>query len=200
MAEEKSTLSRDQIIRLLEKVGENLAGQSVMGEIAIYGGSALTLMYDFRESTHDVDFTAMDPVNNGQYAVMNAAKQVSLDEDINEDWMSDAVEVFVSDNPDFRFFGEFPKDNPGIRIFIASPEYIFAMKILSSMRSTMVSSDIEDIWNLIDECEINSLDEAKQRLEKFFPNKQLPRKHELILMDIYEAKEHGKAFDRSIGW
>lgn len=199
MQEGKQSLSREQLLSLLDKVGMDLQAQDIIGEIAIYGGTALTLMYDFRQTTFDVDFTAMDPVNNGQYCVSCAAKRVAKNEGMDENWMNDAVETFVSDNPSFDFFGEFPKENPGIRIFTATPEYIFSMKMLS-MRSTMVSSDIDDIWNLIDACQIQSMDEAKDRLAKFYPNKKLPVRNELMLKDVFEAKFQGKSFDRTLWW
>lgn len=199
MSDKTADLGRDKLIYLLNKLGEELAEQGTMGEIVVYGGSALMLMYDFRASTHDVDFTALDSLNNGQYRVLKAATKISAQEGINSAWMNDAIEVFVSDTPDMLLFGEFPKDKPGLRVFTATPEYIFTMKMLA-MRPSTSSSDMEDIWNLIDICHINSVSEAKERLEDFYPNKILPKKNELLLMDIYNAKEQGGVFEKAIGW
>lgn len=199
MQEGKQSLSREQVLNLLNKVGEDLSEQGIIGEIAIYGGSALTLMYDFRQATFDVDFTAIDPVNNGQYCVSCAAKRVAQNEGIDEDWMNDCVEAYISDNPDFTLFGEFPKEKPGLRVFTATPEYMLTMKMLA-MRSSLVSNDIEDVWNLIDICQINSFEEAKEKWGKFYPGKQLPRKNELLVMDVFDAKAQGQVFNRSLGW
>jgi len=64
------------------------------------------------------------------------------------------------------FYGDFPPENPGLRVFVASPEYIFAMKVLA-MRSSLTSSDIEDIWNLWDELGIESCDQAVEKCLEF---------------------------------
>jgi hypothetical protein len=48
-------LSKEQILAALARLNDLLHEKGVMGEICIFGGAAMVLAFDARESTRDVD-------------------------------------------------------------------------------------------------------------------------------------------------
>jgi len=51
----KRTLSKDDILIYLKLMNDKLAKQNLIGEVSICGGAAMTLVYDARDSTFDID-------------------------------------------------------------------------------------------------------------------------------------------------
>ena len=190
------SLTRTDIIACLETIGARMAEQHKMAEIVLYGGSAIALLFDYRPSTHDVDFTLRI---GDRYPLYDIAMDVGLEQGLPPNWFNDAVAIFVSDNPETRILGEFPKNNPGIRVFTATPQYLLAMK-LQSMRSSLESSDALDVWNLLDACGARTPDEALELARRFYPDKQVERRTELLLKDFFEAKQSNQDYDPLLSW
>ena len=182
---------------LLDEIGREFAAQGKVAEIALYGGAALMLMFDTRPLTRDIDFVAMQ---GGGDEIAAVADSVGERHGLESGWFNDAVRMFSSPHAEHRFFGDFPDGSEnGLRVFVASPEYILSMKLLA-MRSSLESSDVFDIWNLIDICGLETPDQAQKWLAKFFPDDALPERNACILADLFEAKSQGKAYDPMIGW
>lgn len=195
MSQEGKLLSGQDIESILNEIGEMLASNGEIAEFAIFGGSAISLMFNFRDSTRDVDYM---PVSGNMSALIEASKKIGEKHELAEGWLNDAIEIFKSDNPDLNFHGEYPVGKPGIRVFTCSPEYLFAMKALS-MRSSLSSNDVFDAWNLIDQLGLDSSDKAFEIVEKFYPG-GLPERNRLILMDVFESKFAGEAYSPMLGW
>jgi len=181
---------------LFNEIGKRFAARGQVAEIAVFGGSALILMFDFRESTRDIDYVQ---IKGGMREMATIAEDIAHREGLPQGWFNDAVRIFVSDRPDYRLLGDFPAANPGLRVFTASPRYVLAMKI-DSMRSSLETNDIKDIWNLIDICEIADSEQARALYREFFPDKPLPKRNDLILEDIFDAKLGGQPYSRAIGY
>ena len=192
----KSVLDAQRMRFLFNEIGKRFAARGQVAEIAVFGGSALILMFDYRDSTRDIDYVQ---IKGGMREMAHVSAEVGRMEGLPEGWFNDAVRIFTSDRPDYRLLGDFPASNPGLRVFTASPRYILGMKI-DSMRSSLETSDIKDIWHLVDICGVESSEEARAIHREFFPDKPLPRRNELILEDIFEAKMGGQPYSRAIGY
>lgn len=188
-------LDRDTTRQIFKEIGERLAVDGRTAEIAVYGGIALSLMYDFRNATQDVDFTA---ISGDISMVRKITTEIGSRDGLSEDWFNDAVEIFQSDTPDFEVEGEYGHPT-GLRVFHASPRYIFAMKCMA-MRSSFVSSDPLDVWHLIDKCGFKNIDEAINLVARFYPDKPLPERNRLVLMDLFDAKQDGAEYDKMLAW
>lgn len=190
-------MDRARMRALLERVGQRLADQGSIAEIAVFGGSALVLQFDFRLATEDVDYI---PVSGSNFALKRAAAAVAREEGLGESWFNDAVQLNpMSERGDSIFLGDFPAKQPGLRIFVASPQYLLAMKCLS-MRSAAVSKDVEDVWNLWDVLQIQDAQQAMQIVSSYYPGKNLPLRHIRLLEDIESAKRDGVHYSPMMGW
>lgn len=189
-------LSSERIESLLACLGEKLAARGKIAEFAIFGGSAIALMFDFRESTFDIDYM---PVSGDMTALAQAVAELSTEQALPDGWFNDAIEIFASDKAELRLHGEYPAAQPGIRVFTATPHYLLAMKIFS-MRGSLSSHDVKDIWHLVDEIGVPSPEAAIAIAQQFYPDKVLPDRHRLILMDLFESKENGDAYSPMLGW
>ena len=112
------------------------------------------------------------------------------------------VALFASDYAQYVSYRDFPDDvqkSGGLRVMLASPNYLLAMKILS-MRNPAYSHDCRDIWELLDLCSVKNMDEAKNVVTQFYPRKIIPFRHEMILKDIFAYKQEGKPYSGTVGW
>jgi len=62
------------MLSLLAEVGEHFSRQGKIMEIAIYGGSAIILQFDFRQTSLDIDYI---PVSVDDGSLEKIAEQVS---------------------------------------------------------------------------------------------------------------------------
>lgn len=181
---------------LLFKVGESLAAKDMTAEIALYGGSSLLFTIDGRKSTKDVDYLNISESNN---ELEQIAIGVGQEYGLSSNWFSDITEVIASEHPEYSFFGDFPPEKPGLRVFTATPEYILAMK-MKTTRSSFEGNDFKDIWLLLDYCQITELDDAVKCFEKFFPFEKLTPRNEAIMYDIIAAQKAGEQYNPMIAW
>jgi hypothetical protein len=160
-------------------------------EIAVYGGSALTLIFDWRAATKDVDGV----FDLDRDRVRRLAAHVAEDRGWPADWLNDGVKGFLSarDREDDMkpLLGEFPSvDEPGLRVFVPRPEYLFAMKC-RAMRLGGVDEnrDIEDKGRLAAEIGIQSAEAAMEVVASFCPRSQLQPKVRFGLEEIFASKD-----------
>lgn len=118
-------LSKAQIIAALQRLNELLHEKGVIGELCIFGGAAMVLAFDARESTRDVDAIFVPKQD-----VIAAAQQVAGEMGFELDWLNDGVKGFVSSE------GEVTSDGmpvfTNLRVMRPTTEYLLAMKCLAS--------------------------------------------------------------------
>jgi len=118
-------LSKDQILAALARLDELLREKGVIGEVCIFGGAAMVLAFDARESTRDVDAIFVPKED-----VLSVARMVGEEFDIRIDWLNDGVKGFVSPKGEVTSDGMPKFDN--LRIMRPTTEYLLAMKCLAS--------------------------------------------------------------------
>ena len=196
MSSKPSLLTADRLRELLEDLGNRLAKEGRTAEIALYGGTALVLLFGLREATRDADYVG---ISGSTWHLNRLSAEIAKENNLAEDWLNDGVEAFMSNNPDHRHFGDFPRrGRAGLRVFTASPEYLFAMKAIA-LRDVTATSDFRDAWDLIDICGFKNVDEALNVVEQFYPGK-LRQRNALLLEDLFNAKRRGEEFSAALGW
>src|ERR1700736_5903238 len=143
-------LDRTRIEQAFRIMGQYLLDRKVLGEIAIYGGSAILFQFDWRKTSQDVDARVISDSNHGLVieAVREAAKQL----DLPHSWLSEIVSIYTRRDEgiaDRVFVGVYPSpERFGLRVTAAQPAYILAMKLSALERSTIDDGDYQDAISL----------------------------------------------------
>ena len=126
-------LKRESIFQYLDELNTELAAQGVIGEICLYDGAVMCLVYDARPSTKDVD-AIFQPTQQMRQAIA----QVAANHHLREDWLNDAVKGFVVQHLQRIFL-----DASHLKVYVPEPDYLLAMKTLAARVDTTDRQDIE---------------------------------------------------------
>ena len=121
-----------EIRRLLGLLEDELAKQGTAASMYIVGGAAIALSYDTDRTTKDIDATLVP-----EDVVLRAAKVVADAEHLPPDWLNTEATPWV---PPHDEVGRREPPGSGLRIDVASPEALLAMKLVASR-----NRDIPDI-------------------------------------------------------
>ena len=170
----ETRLTQADIRRLLGLLDAELAASSVVGELYLVGGAVMCLALDARESTRDVD-AYFKPARQ----VREAAARVAARAGVPDTWLNDGAKAFLGSRGEFRAF----LDLPHLKVFVAEPHYLFAMKC-AAMRLGAGFQDLDDVRFLLRHLGVESTDEALAIVTRYFDEDQLPPKTRLALEEI----------------
>src|SRR4051794_40265490 len=88
-----ATLSKQDVIAALTRLGELAQKQGETIELVLLGGSVMVLLFDARQSTRDVDVVILAPTDSQR--VRDMAKSVASERGWPDDWLNDAVKGFM---------------------------------------------------------------------------------------------------------
>lgn len=135
--------------RAFDAVGRIAAARGIVVEIAVFGGSCLILASDIRGASGDVDAVFITE----RSVVHEISAQVARELGLPEDWLNEGVLRFAyspgNPGPNILPFGDYPRDDTsavGLRVFLPTPQYMLAMKILSNRMDDVdkARSDLAD--------------------------------------------------------
>jgi len=182
------SFSRKDIEGAFDELGRYAAEAGKTIDLAVFGGVAMMLTFSARPTTRDVDAVAL---TDGAF-VRGAAKRIATARDWPGDWLNDAVKGFLSsrqsDSDTLALFRTYPSEStPGLRVFVARPEYLLAMKCIA-MRIDMpgVASDIEDIKVLVRKLGLTTATEVLDIVSYYYPEREIPAKTQFGVEEIME--------------
>ncbi len=158
--------TRESIEILFVALDAELARSSVIGELYLVGGAVLCLALNARPATLDVD-AHFEPAD----AVRRAATRVAAERGIREDWLNDAVKSFLSPHGEYQPF----LDLPHLRVLVARPEYLLAMKCLA-FRLGPEFHDEADVRFLLRYLNIERYEAAVELITRYYPRERFPQK------------------------
>lgn len=168
-------MTADEITFYLRELNDELAALDVKGEICIYGGAAMCLVFKARPSTKDVD-AIFEPVKYMRGAIVKIAEKHNLP----LDWLNFGVKMFVVQHEKKIFY-----DFPSLKVYVPTTDYLLAMKVLAARANTFDKSDIEF---LIRELNLLKVERVFDILREFYPNKIIKPETEFLLEEIFAAK------------
>jgi hypothetical protein len=171
---EPTRLTRADIHRLFELLEAELGAEGIDGEIYLVGGAVMCLAFDARPSTRD-----LDALFRPAPVIRRAAARVAARAGVPEDWLNDAVKGYLSPRGDFDAYLELPH----LRVFVARPEYLLAMKC-ASMRLGEEFHDLDDVRYLLRYLNIVTVEAALSIVTRYFSEQQLPPKSRLALEEL----------------
>ena len=168
-------LTKDQIIKLLTRLGEELEAQGLQGEILLTGGAAMCLVHSARDMTKDID-ALYEPKTVINQLVVKLADE----EGVSVNWLNDGVKGFVTDIAPRESF----QNLPGLKISTVSADYLLAMKLVSARYG---ETDYGDIKFLIQKLGVGTTEALRDIVMKYYPAERiLPKTRYLIEQLISE--------------
>jgi len=161
-----AALTDRDLCRLFGLLNEELRRAGTEGELFLVGGAVMCLAYAARPSTQDVD-ALFRPARE----VREAAARVAVQAGIQPDWLNDGVKAFLSERGEFSPFLELDH----LRVMVAQPEYLLAMKCLS-LRIGAEFHDEDDVRYLLRHLGIDSYAQAVAVITRFYPLERFPQK------------------------
>jgi hypothetical protein len=186
---DRQQLDRTKIEEAFRVMGQYLLDRKTLGEIAIYGGSAILFQFDWRKTSVDVDARVTSEGNHGILvdAVHEAADRLRLP----RSWLNESVAAYArrgESDADRIEVGLYPSpERFGLRVTAAKPEYVLAMKLKALERVTADDRDFQDAVGLGIECGITTIDQMLSIYQRFFGNEELPVMAQLRLSELTEA-------------
>ncbi|HEV2348497.1 MAG TPA: DUF6036 family nucleotidyltransferase [Terriglobia bacterium] len=158
-------MDKQKLEKAFARLGQLLRERRVAGEIAVFGGAAIILGFDFRTATQDVD--AMITQGHGQ--VVKAQEEVGAELELPPNWLNEQGTSYLSRLKDFEVFKTYPSEGQfGLRVLTATPEYLLAMKLLSFR-----SDDIQDVVLLGQRLGISTAEGFLQLIKHYYPEEQV---------------------------
>ena len=171
-------MDKELIHKALMRLGQILRHRRVTGEVDIFGGAAIVLGFDFRRATEDVDSL----VTKGHGQVIEAAQEVEGELHLPPNWLNEQATVYLSKQRDFSLFKMYPSEGQfGLRVLLAKPEYLLAMKLLAFR---LHGTDVEDIKYLADHLNRTSADDLLSLLKHYYPNEHITPERELQVREL----------------
>lgn len=171
-------LSKDEIIAALGRLNDYLAEANVIGELCLFGGTAMVLAFNARLSTRDVDAIFMPAT-----LIRELAIKVAEERGLSVSWLNDGVKGFQATNP------EVTQDSvpqfSHLRVYRPSAEYLLAMKCMASRTSgPETSGDRDDIIVLIKYLDLKTMDEVMGNVTRFFPPERILPKTQFMIHEV----------------
>jgi hypothetical protein len=168
---------RDTAVRALEALASELDSRGVVAHVFVVGGAAMTLAFDARRMTRDIE-AVFEPTS----AVYSAAHAVAEELELPDDWLDDAVKGFVpGTDPDaLPIF-----DRPSLSVSAASARFLLAMK-LQAARAEQDAGDIRFLANLLGLHTPEAvLDVARERYDV----SELPPRARFLVEELFGGQE-----------
>lgn len=174
-ADRDTTLTREDIVRLLSDVGARLDASGLRGELFVVGGAAMALAYNTRRLTADVD-----GVFEPKVEIYEAARAVArAHENLPDDWLNDAVKgLLPGTDPDARVLLEVP----GLNVSVPSPRYLLALKV----QAARIDRDIDDISILARACGATTADEVLDIAADVIGANRLQPKAQFLIQELFQ--------------
>ena len=168
-------LTRDDIVMVLGELADDLEARGIHGDLFLVGGAAMALAYSTRRATLD-----LDAIFEPKQAIYDAARRIGERHDLPPDWLNDGVKGFLpGPDPDATVLF----DRPGLAVRVASPRYLFAMKVLAAR----VERDADDLRTLFGVCGFRSVDEALDQVQLLYPHQPIPPRAQYLLHEMFPA-------------
>lgn len=167
---------KDEIIQYLNILNDKLQQKNVKGEICLYGGAVMCLVFDARPSTKDVD-----AIFHPAETIRRIAREISSEYELADDWLNDGVKGFLVDHPKKVFL-----NLSNLVVLVADSEYMLAMKSLSAR---IDGTDSKDIEFLIKELKIQSAEDVFKIIDKYYPRRIIKPATQFFLEEIFDEMQ-----------
>jgi len=170
-------LSKEEILKNLELVNEELRLIDKHGEILIAGGASMCLAFSARLATKDID-----AIYEPKSVINEIAARIALQKDMPESWLNDSVKGFMNEKAYEKKMSL--KTFSNLKVYSVMPEYLLAMKLMSSRMDS--ETDKKDIIFLMKLLKIDTVEKANQVIEAAFKSEHILPKTRYVIEECLE--------------
>jgi hypothetical protein len=176
-----SALSREDILRALQSLSDELGREGMTGELCLFGGTVMVLAFSARLTTKDVD-----AVFQPSGTIADLSRRIAAEQNLPRDWLNDGVKGFVSSKHETTA-GNLPQF-PHLRMTMPVPEYLLAMKCMAARIGGTADqpSDVADIVFLIRHLALGSARETLDIVAQYYPANRIPVKTQYLVEGLFE--------------
>lgn len=193
---EQKIFSPEKLAGALDELGRIAFDAGRVVDVAVYGGSCLMLVSNFRIATADVDAVAAVD----QQFLDDAAHTVAARHGWPRDWLNDGVRTYLSPKVEgfaqHTLFRTYPREEaPGLRVFVPTAEYMLAMKLIAlRLERGAERNDLDDIVNLMQVIGLRERADILDFAARFYPEARVSAK--LALSADYIWNEYRRRLER----
>lgn len=162
----------EEIESCLRELNDELRRAEVKGEICLYGGAVMCLVYKARPATKDVD-AIFEPTSIIREAVIVIAQRHGL----REDWLNDGVKGFVRQHETQVFL-----ELSHLTVYVPSPDYLLAMKCLAARSDT---DDPNDVRVLCGALQLTTAEQAMEIVRRYYPREEIKPATRFFIEEIF---------------
>ena len=166
-------LDREALLELLGALADRLKARGVRASVYVIGGAAISLVFDARRATRDIDSVVLE----GHGPLMEEVQRLGRERGLPGSCLNEQAAMYVSRRRDDHKAVVF--DHSNLVVAAASPEHLIAMK-LQAARAT----DAADVRLLLGVLGIDSVGGASVVLEAVFPGTTMSDRARLLVEDI----------------
>jgi hypothetical protein len=175
-------LTKETILKALSILNEKLREEGVIGEICLFGGTAMALAFNARLSTKDVDAVFEPPE-----VFRRRAREIAEEMNLSSSWLNDGVKGYVSNAAEYTSDGLPQMSN--LRIIRPTAEYLLAMKCMAArFPSYTTKGDRDDIAFLLNRLGLTDAEAVYKLVEKFYPPERILPKTHFLIREVMESQ------------
>lgn len=148
-------LSKDDIERYLEEISRTMEHEGIRGEIVLCGGAVMTMVYDARPSTKDID-ALFEPAAK----MRTIAAEIAERDGLESDWLNDGAKGFIDTS---RIAVDTVRDFGALLVKAPNARGMLALKLTSARED---SKDAADALFLMEYLGIESEEELFEIIEQ----------------------------------
>lgn len=155
-------MDKYRLIQIFEYLNERLKENQLQLELTIYGGTVMTMVYDNRPATKDIDCVFSD-VN--QKLLDNILETTKFTFNLPKNWINEEIKeplklIIKEDKETYKVYSN-------LKILKPKAEQLLAMKILAARPEP--AKDFIDAFILCKDLNINTKEELLSVVEKYLP-------------------------------
>lgn len=155
-------MDKDRLIQIFDYLNEMLKANQLQLEITIYGGTVMTMVYDNRPATKDID-CVFSEVN--QKLLDNILGMTRFTFNLPENWINEEIKeplksIIKEDKETYKVYSN-------LKILRPKAEQLLAMKILAARAEP--AKDFIDAFILCRDLDIRTREELLNVVEKYLP-------------------------------
>lgn len=177
-------LSKKDILEYFELVNDELAKLNKYGEILIGGGAALTLIYEARDSTYDID-----AIFHPKADLRDIISKIAKEKELQEDWLNDGFKAFVNPKMEQSIYKQYSH----LTVNSINPEPLLAMKLTSAREG---SHDFNDSLTLARYLNITTEKELFNIVETYTHPNQQTIASRYFIMSVFEKLQLDVVIDK----